>query len=237
MSHCLWCDEEIIHVVSWREVFGIPHSQVLCGACFDGLERLSGTLCRICGRSFEELDPSFQKEDLCYDCLRWEESEWRGVLIKNRSLFHYNEFLKDTIARFKFRGDVVMAKGFQTAFTDLYCNEFSGKIVVPIPLSAERLYERGFNQALELARLLPAAVCEALERTGNKTKQSKKTRAERIQYDTPIFQCNHLMTDIEGKNVVIVDDIYTTGATVRHAANALLDGGAASVCSITVARG
>lgn len=238
MAHCLWCDGEIIDSVSWHEVFGISKKQSLCRTCRNRLEVLAGPLCRICGRPLDQLDASFRSDDLCHDCIRWENSEWSGVLVKNRSLYGYNAFLKEIIARFKFRGDAIMVKGFQAEWGELYKSEFSGKDIVPVPLSSVRLYERGFNQALELASLLPATLYEALERTVHEQKQSKKSRAERIHHDdSPIFRCNGLLEEVKGLDIVIVDDIYTTGATVRRAAKVLLEGGAVSVSSITVARG
>ncbi|HEU5139262.1 MAG TPA: ComF family protein [Bacillales bacterium] len=236
-SHCLWCDAEITEGVSWKEVFGLSRPDVLCRVCREGLMVLRKPLCRICGRSFLDLSSDYRNGDLCYDCIRWEEGEWGGLLVKNRSLYVYNEFLKEIVALFKFRGDAVVVRGFEWAWIQLYREVFSGTLVVPIPLSSERLYERGFNQAAELARLLPAPVCEVLERTVHEQKQSKKSRTERLHLEKPVFQYCGEAERIRGKDILLIDDIYTTGATVRRAAKVLLESEAASVSSMTIARG
>ncbi|HEX7064424.1 MAG TPA: ComF family protein [Bacillales bacterium] len=237
VAYCLWCDGEIKESVSWKEVFGLSQPEVLCGDCREGLEDLREPLCRVCGRSFLDLEAAYRQGDLCYDCIRWEEGEWSGLLAKNRSLYVYNDFLKEIVALFKFRGDAAVAEGFEDNWVKLYQKEFQGTLIVPIPLSPERLYERGFNQAAELARMLPGPICEGLERTVHEQKQSKKSRAERLKLDLPIFQYTGESCIIQDKDVLLVDDIYTTGATVRRAAIVLLESGAASVCSMTIARG
>ncbi|HET7522314.1 MAG TPA: ComF family protein [Bacillales bacterium] len=237
MNHCLWCDEEIKGNASWREVFFLAGRDILCASCRGGLEFLAEPLCGVCGRSLEGLDEGYRHGDVCYDCVRWEEGPWRGIFVKNRSLCRYNSFLREIIARYKFRGDAVMVKGIRREWEQLYERDFAGMVAVPIPLSKERLYERGFNQAFELANLLPVNVCEVLERPAHEQKQSKKTRKERLNLGVPVFRLHGKPSEIEGENVVLVDDIYTTGATVRQAAKVLLKGGAASVHSITLARG
>lgn len=236
-QHCLWCDETISEVVSWHEVFGFGKKELICPSCRHGLERLTEPFCKICGRSLEALDETFRKGDLCYDCVRWEESEFAHLLIKNRSLYHYNAFLKDVISQYKFRGDVAMVEGFRHEWEQLFHKEFQGKRLVPIPLSKERLYERGFNQAAELTALLPTACCEVLERPLHEQKQSKKSREERLHFHEGVFRLASNSSMIKGEEVVLVDDIYTTGATLRQAAKVLLAGGAASVSAMTLARG
>ena len=130
-----------------------------------------------------------------------------------------------------------MVNGFSENWQKLYHQHFSGKLPVPIPLSKERLYERGFNQAAELARLLPVAPHEVLKRVVHEQKQSKKSRTERLRLEAPVFRFIGDPSVIRGREIVLIDDIYTTGATVRRAAKVLLENGAASVCSMTVARG
>lgn len=238
MDHCVWCDAELASRVSWHEIFGLVKRDMLCAACRNGLASLPEPLCTICGRTLLDLDESFRHDgDLCYDCFRWESGGWRGVLLQNRSLYRYNDFLQKVIAHFKYRGDVAMVSGFEKDWVRLYEKHFSGKVVVPIPLSKERLYERGFNQAFELARLLPAKICTGLSRVVHEQKQSKKTRDQRLYLERPVFRLSESSSEMKGKDVVLVDDIYTTGATVRQAAKVLLDGGAASVASMTLARG
>lgn len=144
--------------------------------------------------------------------------------------------MKDILSTFKFRGDSALASVFEKDF-QISCKANFKTIkldaAMPIPLSTERLYERGFNQAKLLADFLPLPQLDALERTHHE-KQSKKSRHERLS-SSNVFS----ITDrsiIEGKNILLIDDIYTTGTTLRHAAKRLKDSGAASIYSFTLIR-
>lgn len=237
MNQCLWCDNEVRQPVSWHYIFGLSEKHLLCEDCRGGLRALIAPLCEICGRPLAELEAAYHKDGVCYDCVRWKDSSWANVLYKNRSLYHYNTFLKEVMARYKFRGDAVIAEGFGFELKRLYDQEFKGKIIVPIPLSKERLYQRGFNQALLLATQLETPICEALHRPVHELKQSKKSREQRVRQKEPVFQASEMISEIKGEEVVIIDDIYTTGATIRQAASVLKAGGAASASSLTLARG
>ncbi|MGN7175963.1 ComF family protein [Paenibacillus sp. FSL R5-0490] len=105
--------------------------------------------------------------------------------------------------------------------------------LVPIPLSPERLYERGFNQSAALILEAGFTPAELLQRIHSE-KQSKKSRLERIHHHQ-VFE--PLNINIENKVILLIDDIYTTGSTLYHAAKVLKTGGAASVLSLTLARG
>ncbi|MBP1943474.1 ComF family protein [Cytobacillus luteolus] len=168
--------------------------------------------------------------------MKWQkDNRWQDILIKNRSVYTYNPFLKETLSLFKFRGDHAISQIFKQDFKRTFTKHFDKKsIIVPIPLSNERLYERGFNQAKVLAELLHLPISEPLTRI-HLEKQSKKSRSERLR-TTNIF---HLKESIKlkGAEIVLIDDIYTTGTTLRHAAEILKEAGALSVSSLTLARG
>ncbi|MEK4280587.1 MULTISPECIES: ComF family protein [unclassified Cytobacillus] len=154
------------------------------------------------------------------------------MLDKNVSLFMYNDFLKETIARYKFRGDYIMAKAFSLFIRERLKNmEFD--YLAPIPLSPERLYERGFNQSAALIHEAGFTASELLQRIHSE-KQSKKSRQDRI-HQNQVFKL--LPAEIENKSILLIDDIYTTGSTLHHAAKVLKTGGAQSIQSITLARG
>lgn len=239
MSYCLWCDRRVENGVSWQDVFGLSRHSLVCLGCKEELETLSPPLCRICGRSLPQMENVYKKNGFCYDCIRWEEGEWGGLLRKNRSLYEYNAFLKEKMSLFKFRGDVEVIKGLADEWRTLYEKEFNGFPVIPIPLSVRRLYERGFNQSAELGHLLPAPFYDLLERIVHEEKQSKKSRNERLAFNqsNDLFRLRDFPNELKGKQVILIDDIYTTGATLRRAAKVLLNGGAASVNALTIARG
>jgi competence protein ComFC len=230
---CLICQGIISIPVGWRAIFSVEKEHLLCPTCEGKLEKINGETCRICSRPFQLLGDKFRHKNLCHDCVRWEEdSAWQGFLVKNSSIFQYNDFLKEVIAKFKYRGDYVLAQVF-AEFIKEELGKNPADLFVPIPLSEQRLYERGFNQAEALlmeSGLTPANILTRI----HSEKQSKKTRSERIHLPQ-VFQVDpdsHLV----GKKVILIDDIYTTGSTLRHAAKLLKGAGAESVQSLTIAR-
>ena len=101
---------------------------------------------------------------------------------------------------------------------------------MPIPLSVVRHRERGFNQAEMLTAFLDRKSVALLQRKDGE-KQSKKSRQDRIFAENPFR-----MKKTINKPVILVDDIYTTGATLRHAANVLKQQGCPKVCAFTLIR-
>ncbi|QIZ10609.1 ComF family protein [Priestia megaterium] len=232
-NRCLNCHEVILLSIGWRAIFSVDKEQLICPVCEGKLEKIEGEQCRICSRPFCNIDMKFRRGDLCHDCFRWEEDpEWQGYLERNHSLFLYNDFLKEVIAKFKFRGDYVLARIF-SALLKQKLAEIAPDLFVPIPLSEERLYERGFNQAAAILAEAGYHPENVLSRIHSE-KQSKKSRSERIHLPQ-VFQVNPNV-DLAGKKVILIDDIYTTGSTLRHAAKLLKAAGAASIQSLTLAR-
>lgn len=232
-DRCLICHEPILPSIGWRPLFSVEREQVICLGCEGKLEKIEGETCLICGRPFQLLDERFRIEDLCHDCFRWEEDpEWQGYLEKNHSIFLYNDFLKELIAKFKFRGDYTLAKVFIHYIIEKLA-KIEWDLLIPIPLSTDRLYERGFNQAAALITVSGFAPAEILTRIHSE-KQSKKSRKERIHLPQ-VFQVESNI-DLQTKKVVIIDDVYTTGSTLRHAAKLLQAAGATSIQSLTIAR-
>lgn len=231
-EYCLICNGILNPVVSWTSVFLETEEQLICHDCQDRLKPLDGERCRICSRILER---NYRDGDLCYDCVRWEkDSDWNGVLTQNISLYEYNEFIKEVIAKFKYRGDYILACVFKHALQAHLKSRFFDYLT-PIPLSQERLYERGFNQAEAL--ILEAGFKSTTLLTRIHTeKQSKKSRTDRIHLPQVFQLDSNGSIPLEGKNVLLVDDIYTTGSTLRHAAKILLEHGAKKVDSFTLAR-
>lgn len=236
MSSCLICHAYFEEVHSWGTLFSLSEPDPICGNCSESFEKITGELCTICGRPFSALSDEYRKGDQCYDCARWEnDSEWQGVLTKNRSIYLYNDFAKEVISLYKFRGDYVLSTVFKTHLQQTFKTHFnSSYMIIPIPLSEERLYERGFNQATALAQLLNLPIQEILSRT-HLEKQSKKNRSERIESDNVFALKNFEL--VKGKEILLIDDIYTTGTTLRHAAKVLFKNGANTVSSLTLMRG
>lgn len=112
-------------------------------------------------------------------------------------------------------------------------------LLLPMPLSRQRLQERGYNQALELARhLAPAkAVPELLLRIRHTPPQSALKRAERLHNVRAAFAVDPLRSaELRDKRVVLLDDVMTSGASLFAAAQTLRQAGAAHITGLVLAR-
>ncbi|WP_100010410.1 ComF family protein [Lentibacillus sediminis] len=222
---CLWCQEAIMPEVNWATLVQLSPKRSLCPGCEEEMERIHGKRCPRCSK--------VGSDAVCRDCSWWEERMPKETLAQNYSVFSYNARMKEMIAKWKYRGDYHLGHAFKqhvkTAFADWNFSEEA--IAVPIPLSEERLQERGFNQAKMLASFLPLETEEVLTRLHGE-KQSKKTREERILTENPF-----VLEKALHKPVVLVDDIYTTGTTLRHAGALLHALGCPAVYAFTLIRG
>lgn len=154
-----------------------------------------------------------------------------------RSCFEYRYPLDRLVQRFKFAGDLATGRWLGERLAASLEGESAGLLVVP-PLGRARLRERGFNQALELARIVarrldvPCAP-QGLGRVRETDPQPGLTRRERARNMRGAFRCD---AAVDGLHVAIVDDVLTTGATAQEIARVLKAAGAARVSVWTVAR-
>ena len=231
-NNCLYCGGELVEVMTWKGLF-YREPQFLCNECEGKLVKIEGKRCGGCSRSLDSLASDLRRGDVCSDCQRWENaSEWKGILYQNHSFYQYNDFLKEYLAKYKYRGDYVLGKAFSYMIKS-YLQKTRYDFIIPIPLSNERLYERGFNQSTALLEEAEVRPSNLLTRTHSE-KQSKKTRKERLRQEQ-VFQLAD--SNLSGKSILLFDDIYTTGTTLRQAAKRLKEAGAEEVSSLTLARG
>lgn len=171
----------------------------------------------------------------------------------------YNHpFAKRAVWLLKYRGSRVIARDLAQKLAERWLEILTEIIalqpasaeqvwlVVPIPVTKKRERERGFNQALALARHLVAADPSHLELASNLLIKTRETisqmkirnRAERLKNLTGAFAVpgNKLET-ITGKNILLIDDVITTGATMTEARKTLLAAGAKSVHGLAFAHG
>jgi predicted amidophosphoribosyltransferase len=113
-------------------------------------------------------------------------------------------------------------------------------VVLPMPLARSRLADRGFNQALELARRLapaPKLQPQLLLRLRDTAPQAALGRRERLDNVRGAFGVEPLRAaQVRGRRVVLVDDVMTSGASLHAAAAALRSAGAAHITAVVVAR-
>ncbi|WP_162103973.1 MULTISPECIES: double zinc ribbon domain-containing protein [Bacillus] len=226
---CLLCDSQMSQPVTWRALFLLKPDEKVCHSCRSKLKKITGHVCIQCGRP----QPV---SSVCKDCEAWKSRVSHRLLLRqNRSVYTYNDIMKETLSRFKFRGDAEIINVFKSDFSSAFSKVYPDKhfVLVPIPLSKERKEERGFNQAQLLAECLDRPICQPLIRLNNE-KQSKKKKTERL-LSASIFDTKN--KSVEGMDIILIDDLYTTGATLHFAARCLLEKGkAASVASFTLIR-
>ncbi len=146
------------------------------------------------------------------------------------------------ITSFKFKNNPGWAATFATLLRSTPWAEpalESADLVLPMPLSRQRLQSRGFNQALLLARALKYEKTEAhvLLRIKDTPAQSSLDRVERLASVKNAFAVDPLMAQrIEGRRVVLVDDVMTSGASLHAAAHAIRAAGATHITGMVVAR-
>lgn len=146
------------------------------------------------------------------------------------------------IADFKFHAQTALAPSFATLLRSTPWVEpalEASNAVIPIPLGAQRLRERGYNQAVELARALEARKLQTqwLLRTRDTPEQHQLPRSERLKALKGAFAVDPLQAPrLQGARVVLIDDVMTTGATLFEAAQVLRQHGVAQITALALAR-
>jgi len=224
-SQCLGC-AEILY----------PHSRHLfCPACKEKIKFITGSLCPVCGTIF--LD-SPAESHLCGNCI-----ENKTYFSCARAVFSCETIILDVIHQFKYGNNIsvgAMLASFMAdfSFPDVDFSDYS--LIIPVPLHIKRLRERGFNQSLILARALAKkwqipVNFSLLKRHKFTLTQTGLHKIERKQNIKGAFEVSDKKL-IAGKNVILVDDVYTTGATINECAKTLIKAGAQKVTVLTLAR-
>lgn len=199
----------------------------LCSGCRADLPRVAGA-CRRCGLPLAGVGGVE-----CGECLQ-DPPPWSRTLAPWR----YDDPIKYLIHAMKFRQKLTLARVLGMLLAE-ECSrdEYRPDVLVPVPLHASRLRERGYNQALELARPISQRLGVPLDGL------VERVRATQAQSDLPSTQRERnirgafeVRRPVSGKRVAIVDDVMTTGATVREIAATLMAAGAQDVQVWVVAR-
>ncbi|MER2111886.1 MAG: phosphoribosyltransferase family protein [Solibacillus isronensis] len=140
--------------------------------------------------------------------------------------------MKDYLHRYKFLHDVLLANIFNKTIHEQL--KYETRLIIPIPMHPENLRLRTFAHIDELLKAANIPYAHHLTKVSNEL-QSLKTREERLKTPQLFKVINPLA--IKDKNLLVVDDIYTTGTTLNHAKKALLEAGAKSVDGFTLIHG
>lgn len=208
---------------------------LICPDCLGKISFLSSPLCTVCGTPFlTETD----LDHLCGACLT------HLPLYSCRSATLFAGPVQDLIHRFKygFRVHLCQPLGLLTAAgLEGFCREKAPELILPVPLHRKRLRQRGYNQSQLLAQVLekrwrvPLSIgnLRRVRWTEPQTGLDALSRVENVDGAFAVRDPQRL----KGKRVLLVDDVFTTGSTMRACAEALHEAGVAAVFAVTVARG
>jgi ComF family protein len=219
-----------------------------CAACGDLLDEPSrGPVCARCWRSILPLTPPLC--DGCGDPL----PAWRTISVplarcprcrrmarqvdRARAIGEYDGALRAIIHALKYEGRRSLAKRLAALMRDRAGDLIeSAHATVPVPLHRSRLRERGFNQAADLARHLGPPVVRALRRLRATPTQTSLPAGRRHRNVRDAFGPTRHIGALQGRTVLLVDDVSTTGATLEACARVLKEAGVREVAAVTAAR-
>lgn len=164
--------------------------------------------------------------------------QWPQYFVSNYSAWPYQNEYREVIIAFKFSNQPWLAKCLAKEM--LYFLPADYDVLVPIPLHWSRLRERGYNQSLllaqELSKLSGLPCREYLVRTKVTKHQAELSRQERKKNLQQAFAVKN-KENVQKKKVILIDDIFTTGATVLSCGQVLYQAGVKKISSITIASG
>ncbi len=207
----------------------------LCMGCRDNIKEkyIVSPFCMKCGKQLDD-----ENTEYCGDCKKASLSYDRGFAV-----FKYHDDIKQSIYRFKYKGYKVYGEFYGNEMAEAYgriLKELGAELIVPVPVHASRRRRRGYNQAEEIAKALSARIglpvdqyCLIREKKTIPQKElSRKFRKKNLENAFKV-QGNV----VEYKKVILVDDIYTTGATADACAAELKRAGAEKVFCISICIG
>ncbi len=204
----------------------------LCKECISSIRPLSPGHCICCAHPFTS-ETSLHH---CSSCLRDP-----PCFTKVYAAGLYEGTIKEAIQGLKYRNQLYLAKPLGQLLEekiDNNCDDFEPDIIIPVPLHIKRLRQRNYNQALELARPLskrtglPVDISTLIRHRPTIPQQGLSAR-ERKRNLRNAFSVS---SAIPGQNILLIDDVITTGETVRACAKTLIDAGASEVRIAAVGR-
>lgn len=201
-----------------------------CQACFNNSKRISPNICQVCGEPLKQKNGSI--------CERCTSSEIYFTAVRSWALFE--DPIKRAIHNLKYQRNMGLGEALAVPLARFLVNcDWEIDLITAVPLDQERYRERGFNQSVFMARPLGwitnISFCErALLRVRNTKSQVGLTVEERGENMDGAFWGNADI--VKRKNVLVIDDVITTGSTLNACSKALIESGADHVFGLTLAR-
>jgi competence protein ComFC len=202
----------------------------LCNSCSSKLNFISEPYCSSCGGSNNTIF------EICSNCIKEDKHPWQHAI----SIFEMKNLSRDLIIKYKYYKDIPLAR----FFCSICCQKINDSnlevdLITHIPLHWLKCLKRGFNQSSLLADLIskntniPAKTL--LKRKKNTKSQTKLTTKKRRKNIINAFSAINAHS-IKNKKILLIDDVYTTGSTLREASKVLLRAEAKEIYILTLAR-
>ena len=202
---------------------------VFCMDCFSQIKQITGNTCRKCGY------PIGKKQKYCADCM-----QNPPPFDQMRSWAVYDGPLKKAIHSLKYQKDLALGSILADPLVELLNkSDWIFDLVIPVPLSRARLRKRGYNQAALIAWSLAAKMDiqysnDAVARVRHTETQISLDVNKRFMNLMDAFYANP--AKLKTRNILIIDDVITTGATMQNCTSAIRKAGAEKVYCLSVAR-
>lgn len=207
-----------------------------CSTCWNDFSSIDGPVCPRCGKPFES--PEALAHSPHHQCQSCRQSQ--PVFDQALSVGHFEGPLREAIHQFKYRPCRSLGKPLARWMADNIRLVSSLDVVMPVPLHISRLRQRGFNQSLMLAEVISKTFqltlsFDNLKRIRPTVPQVELSGEDRIKNVAGAFALAR-PDAVRERSILIVDDVFTTGATMNECAAVLKSASAARVTALTLAR-
>lgn len=224
-----------IYCISCGSVIDATRNYALCDSCIEKLHWVGQKTCVRCGKILSE----DYRQELCYDCRQFEHDFNRSY-----TCVQYGLYERGILMDYKYRGKSYIGRKLGDVLYDrISLEEEVFDLIVPVPMHRKKQARRGYNQAQVMAarlarRMEIPCASRLLERTCQTLPMKGLGAFERRQNLEGAFQISRQnQYEIQGKKILLVDDIYTTGSTLDACSRVLRQAGADRICGLTFACG
>jgi len=215
---CVCCENDLI----------LPEEIGVCRSCLAEVEPNDEPMCDVCGRVIS------RGLDVCGDCLMKP-----PPFIKHRSYATYENILRQIILIYKYKGISILKKPLTSLLLSMFTSHFKGRFDYVVPVPNDRSRRREFDPVTLIAKRFAKNLniplrTDLLKKIKNTPPQALLTQKQRLINLNGAFKLTK-KENIRKKRIILLDDVYTTGTTVKKCAS-LLSGAHADVEAITLAR-
>ncbi len=247
-----------LYCIACGAIIDSSRTYMLCDDCMKNFSWNTGATCHTCGKALGPVLSSaieagiYRSGDkgtplFCYDCMKVQHCFSRGY-----SCLSYGSIEKTPIISLKYGeqayigkmlGEMLCDRLFLAIETEYY-GEIPWDIIVPVPIHITRILKRGYNQAEIIGRKVAESIGIPMDtgiltrkRTTGKMKGTSEDRIKNIEGAFAITEKALSCDVLRNKTVLLIDDVYTTGATADECSRMLMNAGAQNVQIATIASG